>query len=248
MLDQARLAGARVMTAQHFAEQINRPLTSEPEKPEYVSPAAVNAWLEMFPEPDITTEPTPITAPSPKPKAPPRRQRPPSAKSIVKPKQERRTRSIGEQLGRAVTPESQPTVKSHRAEKPSDISAEEVDAWLQVFHDPVESSVPEPKPTVKRTKTKRKKRPVVRKQGDLTQDEVSTWLHIFPEPDPSSLADKQTDTPAKKRKYRQRKLDKTLAQHKAKLISSEGTTRDDSNSSISEEDREMWQRMFGSEE
>ncbi len=52
VLDQAELAGAKTLSAQLFAEQLNLPPTPEKEKPEYVSPAAVNGWLEIFPEPD----------------------------------------------------------------------------------------------------------------------------------------------------------------------------------------------------
>ena len=59
VLDQARLVGAKVMTAQRFSEQLNQPLIPEQEKPEYVSPAAVNAWLELFPEPESTVESPP---------------------------------------------------------------------------------------------------------------------------------------------------------------------------------------------
>ena len=130
------------------------------------------------------------------------------------------------------------------SEKPAEISSEEVDAWLQVFHDPVESHVPKPKLVKKRTKPKRPKIPVVRKNGELTQDEVSVWLDVFPEsesqPDPT---ENSPSTPPK-RTYRQRKLDKKLAQHKSKLV--DGEEKDAS--SLSEDDLALWQRMFGSKD
>ncbi len=153
-------------------------------------------------------------------------------------------RSIGEQLGREVTPPPEEAVKPKLSEKPVDISSEEVDAWLQVFHDPVESSVPEPKLPKKIVKPRRPKNPVVRKQGDLTQDEVSVWLDVFPEPAIGAKSGETSVIPTKKRRHRQRELDNTLAQHKAKL----NVPEDQDQSSLSDEDLELWQRMFGSEE
>ncbi|TFG68805.1 MAG: hypothetical protein E4H27_07665 [Anaerolineales bacterium] len=153
-------------------------------------------------------------------------------------------RSIGEQLGREVAPQSELAVKPIPSEKPGDISSEEVDAWLQVFHDPVESSVPELKLTKKTVKPQRPKNPVVRKQGDLTQDEVSVWLDVFPEPDIDAKPGETSGVPTQKRRHRQRELDNTLAQHKAKLNAPE----DQDKSPLSDDDLELWQRMFGSEE
>lgn len=247
VLDQARLAGAKVLSAQLFADRLNQPPTPEQEKPDYVSPAAVNAWLELFPEPEPTVEPEspkPALTPSHKPVAQPKRSRQNSVKLRAHPPEERHMRSIGAQLGRDATPQPEPTVKSASSEKPSDISSEEVNAWLQVFHDPVESSVPKPKLPKKTPKPQRPKIPVVRKQGDLTQDEVSVWLDVFPESDPAQKPGETSTSSPKKRRHRQRELDKTLAQHKAKL----NVPEDKDKSSLSDEDRELWQRMFGSDE
>ncbi len=247
VLDQARLAGAKVLSAQLFAERLNHPPAPKQEKPDYVSPAAVNAWLEIFPEPDSTTKPDtpePIVTPPRKSAAQPKRARRSSAKSRVHPPRESRMRSIGEQLGRDVTPQTEPAVNPVRSEKPTDASPEEVDAWLQIFHDPVESSVPKPKTSKKRVKPQRPKIPVVRKQGELTQEEVSLWLDVFPEPDATLESEKKAPSAPRKRRYRQRKLDKKLAKHKIKL----NNLGDKNEVALSEEDRELWQRMFGSDE
>ena len=247
VLDQARLVGAKVMTAQRFSEQLNQPLIPEQEKPEYVSPAAVNAWLELFPEPESTVESPPSELsfkPQNKSAEQPKRVHPPVQKIWEQQSREREMRSIGEQLGREVHPLPKPDAKPALPEKPSEISSEEVDEWLQVFHDPVESHVPKPKIVKKRTKPQRPKLPVIRKTGELTQDEVSAWLDVFPEPESEPVqAEQSTPAPAKRR-YRQRNLSKKLAQHKAKLADGE----DKNSSSLSEDDLALWQRMYGSKE
>jgi predicted RNA-binding protein with PIN domain len=243
ILDEARQAGARSMTAQKFSECLSQPVKPEQEKPDYVSPAAVNAWLELFPEPESTNKntpqkptsipqkPTEILASNKQPRIPKIRDIKPPVRSM---------RSIGEQLGRKITPQAKSKEKTSYSEKPAEISSQEVDAWLEIFHDPAESHVPKPKRAKKRRKQKQPQKPVVRKSGELTQDEVVAWLHVFPETD---IKSEPTKSPATaKRRHRRRKLDKKLAQHKAKHV----TGKDETASSLSEDDLELWQRMFGS--
>jgi predicted RNA-binding protein with PIN domain len=251
VLDQARLVGAKVLTAQQFAEQLNRPTSPVPEKPDYVSPAAVDNWLEIFPEPDTGTEhvipessipkpPNHTTPPAGKPK----RMHHKTPKSQENPPRKRTMLSIGEQLGKEMVPDSTLTGQPAFTDKPTDVSTEEVDAWLQVFHDPVESSIRRPAPVKKLAKPETPKKPVVRKQGDLTPEEVSAWLDIFPEPIPAPESAEVSTSPTPRRRYRQRQLDKKLAEHKAKLMNPEDTDK----AALSEDDLELWQRMFGAEE
>ncbi|MDF1515124.1 MAG: hypothetical protein P1S60_15040, partial [Anaerolineae bacterium] len=156
---------------------------------------------------------------------------------------ERQMHSIGEQLGYGNAVQKDQPTSSIQHEKPADISDEEVDAWLQVFHDPVESYVPPPKLRKKSVKPSKPTQQVVRKEGDLTEDEVSAWLAMFPEQEPDPGSENKAKS-TKKRKYKQRKLDTTLAEHKAKLVK----TEDSDNSTLSDQDIELWQRMFGTDE
>jgi predicted RNA-binding protein with PIN domain len=246
VLDQARLAGAKVVTAQRFSEQLNQVDSVEPEKPDYVSPAAVNHWLGHFPEPKTTAEPVqvkPVTNAEKKTADKPQHNKSPVQKTRKIQSSIRDMRSIGEQLGRPLTPLPKTTVNAPQAEKPTEISAEEVDAWLQVFPEPINRQIPEPQIKQNHHRSKHPKQTVVRKTGELTSDEVAAWLQVFPEPASDSDSTQQKPEQAKP-SHKQRKINTKLAKHKARLIPEEKKDQ----SSLTDEDRELWQRIFGSED
>lgn len=249
VLDQARLAGARVMTANQFADMLNQPLP-EPEKPQDISPAAVNAWLEIFPEPESesireTPERQQIILSQPSSQSRPKQNR--KTKKPSAPFYTHNTPTVGEQLGYQVKSVNDADITLSSSEKPSEISTEEVEAWLEVFQEPEESSIARPGSVKKSKKVRKKAKPIVRKTGELTQDEVSVWLDIFPEPESQSIEDesrKDKNQPSEKRTYRKRKLNKKLAQHKSRIVENNSET----SPSLTEEDQALWHRMFGSEE
>ncbi len=148
----ARQQGARVVTPGTFAEQLARDSRAEREKPERISPAEVQAWLEVFAEPE-------------------------EAPDAPAPKRGRTARSIGAQLGRAV-----PAAPVPPGEKPAEVSSAEVEAWLAHFPETNEEPrpyQPPPRPTPPKqepTLTVDKKR-----ADGLSEDEVAAWLEIFPE-------------------------------------------------------------------
>lgn len=248
ILDEARAAGARTLTAQDFADAIERPPHADKEKPEAVSSAEVEAWLEIFGEPDPAPTQSPVSWAKPpqapreeKPKQPKRKQPP----AHTKPPERHHTVSIGEQMGLDV--EVPPENKSPTG-KPENISDREVEAWLQVFHDDPDSEIPPPNlPKPKRRKRpQRRKEPVVRKDGELSSDEVDSWLEVF--------SDQVTHPPAgeKRAKSSEPKTPATfpdeepsdpskLAAQREKFAPAEGQGK----AELSDEDKELWQRLFG---
>ncbi len=248
VLDNARMIGAKTLTAQDFAERLNQSLAMEKEKPEGVSAAEVETWLEVFPEPAPLPEPPAAPAPpepekprGPRPQAPRRPERPtPDAQPV------RTTRTIGEQMGIETPPRLKPR---NVAGKPAEVSAEEVDAWLEVFHDAPESHVPPPKPRPKpQTPPSRPKAPAVNKRGGLSADEVETWLEIFGgEPEVAPEPPEKTETtPGKKKPApdKSKPSQARLVKRKQQLI----PAKEDGKSTLSKEDEELWRRMFGQED
>ncbi|HOU15124.1 MAG TPA: NYN domain-containing protein [Anaerolineae bacterium] len=249
VLDNARMIGAKTLTAQDFAERLNQSLEVEKEKPEGVSAAEVETWLEVFPEP--APPPAPPAAPAPPEPAKPRGSRPPTPRRPERPAPEvqpvRTTRTIGEQMG--IEPTPQRSKPRSVAGKPAEVSAEEVDAWLAVFHDAPESSITPPKPRPQpQAPPPRPKAPAVNKRGGLSADEVETWLEIFggepeipaPPPEkPEPTAGKKKPAPDKSKPSQAR-----LVKRKQQLI----PAKDEGKSTLSKEDEELWRRMFGQED
>ena len=234
ILDDARMIGARTLTAQAFAEDLERPPVAEKEKPDAISSAEVEEWLEIFQEP-LADEAEPSQLPtatsgeagqqSP-PKAPrPRRRRP----TLPQPS----TRSIAEQIGLDLPPDPEAGQVTHKPEAPS---RAEVEAWLQVFHDDPESAIPPPKLPERKPRITKPTLPVVRKSGTLSEAEVASWLSVFDE-GKSTSPGTETAEPATRPLQEQSKL----AKHRKKLAPAEG----EDDVTLSEDDLELWHRLFG---
>ncbi len=240
VLDNARHIGAKVLTAQEFAGQLNQVLEVEKEKPEAASAGEVAAWLEIFETPAPEPQPAP---PQPTPEMPPTRPapKPPRRPERVAPDARvgRTTRPIGEQMGMAPPPPEKPR---RTAGKPEEVSPEEVTSWLEVFHDTPESdAAPPPRKPQSQTQARPAKPLPVKKQGGLSEDEVETWLELFGgEPEPSETPPESSTPPAavgKKPKSAQSRLVK----RKQQLVSPE----DEEPGSLSKEEQELWRRMYG---
>ena len=103
VLDAARLTGAKTMAAQDFAAMIEHPPEANKEKPDVISAAEVQAWLQIFPEPEERTVPASQESAAKRPdtKRPTGagKKRSRSAHQAPVPQPIRSTRSIGEQMG-----------------------------------------------------------------------------------------------------------------------------------------------------
>ena len=255
VLDNARTSGAKTLSAQEFAARLNPTPEVEQEKPEGAPAAEVEAWLEVFETPAVSEAPF-------APEAAPAREPTPPVAHIVSKKQSlrakqhalerttpptppsRTARSIAEQMG--VSLPAPPKQEKHAAYggKPHEVSPEEVESWLEVFHDAPESNVPPPKP--RPSAPPRQPKPLaVKKYGTLSDDEVESWLEIFggePEPPPPPPA----SAPEKSGK-RQPAQDKSkpsqarLVKRKRQLIPTDDATP----SGLSKEDEELWLRLYG---
>ncbi|MGC9469007.1 MAG: NYN domain-containing protein [Anaerolineae bacterium] len=261
ILDEARAHNARTWTAQEFADALERPPEADKEKPDAISAAEVEAWLEIFQEPDQASEstrgspPSPGTPleqrghPTPRPRKTGRSTHPTPASTYT------HTSPIGEQMGMAVPPEPQP---SEPTVKPDEVSQAEVEAWLEVFHDDPNSSVPPPnlpKREAAPSPTGEPKAAVVRKQEGLSSSEVDAWLSVFedepasrPQAKANSATSEAPSTPPPKEETprdsrgKQRTSSK-LARHRERVAPAENETE----ANLSEEDLELWQRLFGKE-
>ena len=273
VLDNARMIGAKTLSAQEFTERLSQSLEVEKEKPEGVPAAEVEAWLEVFEAAaETAAAPQPATAPqaaaaseafapqaSLAPEPAPRLSRPPA----VSKKQARRaedhralehaasetpavrtTRSIAEQMG-VPTPTSPKRAKpAGYGSKPAEVSPEEVESWLEVFHDAPENiSPPKPRP---QPKPRQPKPLVVKKHGALSTAEVESWLEVFgdepetPAPAPASEKPGKSSSPPDKSKPSKARLVK----RKQKLV----PTKDEGTSGLSKEDEELWFRLYGRED
>lgn len=246
VLDNARRAGAKTITAQEFADILNQAPDVYKIKPDTISAAEVEAWLREFPEPRPSPEAQPSvpgSTPSSHEKAaaraaPHRR----TQRTAPQAKPVRTTRTIGEQTGVETSPPPRPRQPGRRTEKPDDITAAEVDAWLEVFHDPPDSNVP---PPTRRTKpTRRRPKPlVVNKDEGLSAEEVDRWLEVFGDLEelPPAPVEKK-DTP--KARPKARSSGARLVKRKQNLVPFE---EEEGAEALSPEDAALWRRMFGKE-
>ena len=242
VLDNAQMIGAKTMSAQEFVDRLNQTPEVTKEKPDAISAAEVETWLEVFQEPETPPEPPPPSAPA-TPPSKPRTSRPQATRHQERSAPDahpvRTTRSIGGQMGMEPPPVKQEKPRRY-VEKPDEVSAEEVDAWLEVFHDSPESAITPPKPRPK-APPRQPKPLAVNKQGGLSTEEVDTWLKVFgDEPEvPDSAPEKKESTQGKPKPSHAR-----LAKRKQHLVPAE----DEGTTELSKEDQELWRRMFGQEE
>ncbi len=260
VLDNARMTGAKTLSAQEFVERLNQTLEVEKEKPEGVPAVEVEAWLEVF-EAHAAAEDNAVSAASVAPEVAPVPEPAPPAVHAVSKKQAQRakqraleqatpqmppsrtTRSIAEQMGESLPPPPKREKPAGYGGKPDEVSPEEVESWLEVFHDAPESvPPPESKP---QAKPRQPKPPVVKKHGALSAEEVETWLEIFGG-EPEASVSSPAATPEKPGK-RQPAADPSkpsqtrLVKRKRQLI----PTKDEEPSGLSNEDEELWLRLYG---
>ena len=255
VLDNARMTGAKTLSAQEFAERLNQTLEVEREKPEGVPAAEVEAWLEVFETPAgpaASPAPEAVSAPEPAPPAPhvvskkqAQRAKQHALEQATPPTPPLRTaRSIAEQMGVSLPPPSKQEKPAGYGEKPAEVSPEEVESWLEVFHDAPESNVPPPK-SRPAAPLRQPKQPVVKKHGALSQEEVETWLEIFGgEPEPPAPSPAAADEKSGKRQPAQdksRPSQARLVKRKRQLI----PTKDEEPGGLSKEDEELWFRLYG---
>ena len=244
VLDNARQVGAKTIMAQDFADVLNREPDAQKIKPDAISAAEVEAWLAEFPEPPPSPETQSATAtsaspPSEKPKAPRSRANRRSRRATPGGKPVRTTRTIGEQVGVESQHPVQQRELKRRTEKPDEISAAEVDAWLEVFHDPPDSTVPPPKRRAKPIRRKPRQL-VVNKDAGLSAEEVDGWLEVFGdlEEAPPAPVEKK-DSP--KAKPKSGTPSARLVKRKRNLVPVE----EKKSGELSPEDEALWRRMFG---
>ncbi len=261
VLDNARQVGARVLKAQDFAEHLSRPPDADKEKPDTISAAEVEEWLRIFPEPEPPSAPSPPADSHPR-RAPrnqrkrssvPRTRQPPPPATSPK----RATRSIGEQLDRPPqTPaKAEPPPKTYK-EKPETVSEEEVAAWLEVFQDPPDATIPPPK--LKRQKRSSSRQvphePSVDKHTDgLSEEDVEAWLAFFGEDLQAPSAPPPPPKPAQKKSPSSRKSSDahapTATSRWAKQKRKQAPVEEpDSEGELSAEDLALWQRLYGESE
>jgi predicted RNA-binding protein with PIN domain len=228
--DAARRVGARTLTAQAFVKRIGRGPRLKLSKPEEASDEEVAAWLEVFGSADSALQSIEEEAQSPPTGQ--KRRRP------TQPRAHRSQRSLGEQVGWTQGPADagRPT-KSEEKEKPQESSPEDVEHWLEVFGDGAAEAPPPERPTRRKDKRKLtvdKDHPEAQSDAD-----VETWLTVF------GAAESEEAPPVKKTPSAEKKAkrSKTLREHKRKRGSGfKGKTE-----GLSEEDIEMWHRLFGEE-
>ncbi len=248
VLDNARVTGAKTLSAQEFAERLSQTLKVEQEKPEGVPAAEVEAWLEVFETPamseaPLAPEPAPLASHVVSKKQAQRAKQHALEQSTPPTPPSRTVRSIAEQLGVSLPPQPKREKPPAYGGKPNEVSPEEVESWLEVFHDAPESVQP-PKPRPQ-AKPHQSKPPVVKKHGALSDEEVETWLEIFggePEP-PATLPPSASEKPGKRQPAQDlsKPSQARLAKRKQQLI----PTKDEGPGSLSKEDEELWLRLYG---
>jgi len=238
VLDRARAKGARTITAQEFAAALNRPPAQDRPKPDAISAAEVDDWLQIFQEPEL--EPQPVAPPPHTVPQPTGTARPPKAArrgSRPAPPPPASTRSIADQLGIDVPPDPEAGEPSG---KPRDISKRELESWLQVFHDDPNSTIAPPNLPPRATKPARAAAPVITKAGSLSASQVDSWLAVFGEAD-ERAGNPQQDSATPPSTSTSRRVSTKLAKHQQNIASAE----DGGAAELSDEDLELWHRLFG---
>ena len=195
VLDNARTAGARVITATDFAESFERSAVAEKEKPEAISSAEVEAWLEIFQESEEEhAEVTPASAPVASDTVARSDRKPRKTRRKVASQSRTTTRTIAEQMEVELPPDLEAGQPTGKPDFPTRV---EVNAWLEVFHDDPDSTIPPP--NLPKPKKVAPKRPVVKKTGGLSEAEVDTWLSVFGDEDDTDVEGSASRTAEKRR-------------------------------------------------
>jgi len=265
VLDNARMTGAKTLSAQEFVERLNQTLDVEKEKPEGVPAAEVEVWLEVFEAQVASESPAVLESPSASevvttpetasvPESPPPTVHTVSKKQAQRAKQRaleqatpqmppsRTTRSIAEQMGESLPAPPKREKPAGYGEKPDEASPEEVESWLVVFRDAPESKIPPPKP--RPPAPPRQPKPlVVKKHGVLSDEEVESWLAVFGDVVETPASAPASEKPGKHppAQDQSKPSQARLVKRKRQLI----PTKDEEPSGLSKEDEELWLRLYG---
>ncbi|MBN1921550.1 MAG: NYN domain-containing protein [Anaerolineae bacterium] len=259
ILDFARRVGARVLTSQEFALDLQPAARLPMEKPREPSPAEVHEWLEVFPEPPEPAERPPTAPPKRPPASPlssaageaPTPLNPPPGKRLPTPSTYAPTlaeRAVSTQLAALLAPEpSLPAITEMG--KPEEASAEEVADWLQVFHDVPEGPHPPRRLLKAQARPERPASLAVDKETEagLPPEDVEAWLELFPEPQFEVSEVDETGKAATPKVIRRRHSEAfrspKLRKHQARTpeLPDESVPDD----SLSPEEREQWFRLYG---
>ena len=255
ILDFARRVGARVIPSQEFALELQPAARPPVEKPREPSPAEVHEWLEIFPEPAVHPEqppasshPLPPTSPVPSAASKaPTPQEPAPGKRL--PATSTYAPTLAERLGVPLTPEP-PSSPNMDMGKPAEVSAEEVEDWLQIFHDVPEEPNPPKRLSQLPTRPKKPASLAVNKETeeDLAPEEVEAWMELFPEPLPEVSAGSETGDAAPKttrRRHPETFRSSKLRKHQARIP--EMPAKSDATDGLSPEEQEQWFRLYGEE-
>jgi len=240
VLYQAETAGAKTMTAEGFADLLSQPTAESPEKPQIVSQAEIEDWLQVFTDLEPPAEiARPKVAPASRPTGSNSDHAESSGIGAKRPQATQQprghtARTIAEQVG---LPQPPPPPPSRSVGKPSEPSPEDVDAWLEVFHDLPDSELPKPVVRARHPEPSKPAPPPVRKDGELTPKEVDAWLNEFSSAGEASRKEtSQPTTPAP--------APNKLARKKRNLVAAE---EEEQANGLTKEDRELWRRLFGKE-
>lgn len=257
ILDFARRIGARGVSSQDFAVELQPIVRPSAEKPHEPSPSEVNAWLEIFPEPPDRPGRPPSSAlkPSPATASPSVTTRTTSIRKTSRPKEGAVVSSpysptLAEQVGVTLVVSPDPPANG-LAGKPENVSPEEVDAWLEVFHDMPEGPHPprrlpkvELRPNVPGSLTVDKEA-----EEGLAPEDVNAWMTVFPEMEAAQSipGDSEHTDMAKVTRQRRPKAFRAPKLRKHQVLTPalpEGTNTADG---LSPEEREQWFRLYGEE-
>ncbi|MBN1873350.1 MAG: NYN domain-containing protein [Anaerolineae bacterium] len=257
VLDSAREVNACVITAQVFADRLSLPPDAFKEKPDTISQAELEAWLKIFEEAVAVEEETWTytgTKAVPEPGSTQKTQtRQTKSRTRERQFEHRRiigSRPLGEQVGMEPTTPAPKRSATASCEKPEGLSDAELAEWLAIFPESAASDGPPPfhSPASRGPESQQSDRQpptlTVKKEDEtgLSAAEVEAWLNVFGgEPEKST-------TPAEKsvqsKRHRRPKQSVRLRKHKQHVA----LPPDDADSSdLSDEDQELWYRMFGKE-
>ena len=252
--DNARQHRARVMHAQEFAAQLAVVKDVWKEKPDSISAAEVEEWLNIFPDTSADA-PTAVLSPAIKAaqrqKARTRPRSPQPAPAIKARRYISTTRTIGEQVGIEPPASAPPPPQLRTPEgKPDAISADELSEWLDIFPEPTASHIPPPHfPKPKRKQRLSAEQRIaalsVNKEmdKDLAQDEIETWLDLFGgEPLPVPLLPPPLTEEARREQIaKKQRSTRRWAKYKQK----QAPAATDDVATAEPDDVDLFRRMFG---
>jgi hypothetical protein len=228
--DAARRAGARTLTAQAFVKRLDRGPRLKLGKPKSLSEEELAEWLEIFGPAESAVADAPEKSAPPSKKDKQRRAAPPASG--------RSQRSMGEMVGWTDdAPDNKRSTSSTDQGKPEESSPEDVAEWLEIFGDGA-AEAPPPKLPTNRPKAKRELKVDKDHPEAQSNADVEAWLDVF------ASAPQEAESPPPPPQTDEVKRSKTLREHKRRQGDGYGSKTE---GLLSDEDVELWQRLFGEE-